>query len=69
MKRQPTEREKIFANDMPNKGLKSKVYKQLTQINVKNTNLLKKWAEDLNTYFPKKTYTWLTGMWKDAQYP
>ena len=29
MKRQPTEEEKIFANDMANKGLISKIYKQL----------------------------------------
>ena len=30
MKRQSTEWEKIFANDATNKGLISKVYKQLT---------------------------------------
>ena len=31
-KRQPTEWEKIFANDMTNKGLISNIYKQLIQI-------------------------------------
>ena len=30
MKRQPTEWEKIFANDTTNKGLISKLYKQTT---------------------------------------
>ena len=36
MKIQPTELEKIFANDMANKGLISKLYKQLIKLNIKN---------------------------------
>ena len=35
MKRQPTEWEKIFANDMIDKGLISKIYKQCIQFNMK----------------------------------
>ena len=36
MKRQPAEWEKIFANDMTDKGLISNKYKQLMQVNIKN---------------------------------
>ena len=35
MKRQPTEWEKIFVNDVTFKGLISKIHKQLTQLNIK----------------------------------
>ena len=34
-KRQPTEWVKIFANDMTYKGLISKIYKQLIQLNIR----------------------------------
>ena len=38
MKTQPTEWEKIFANNATNKGLISKIYKQFTQVNKSNNN-------------------------------
>ena len=55
MKRQPTERENIFAIYSSDKGLISRIYKELKQIYKKTANNpIKKWAKCMNRHFTKE---------------
>ena len=54
VKRQPSEWEKILANETTDKRLISKIYKQLLQLNARKTNTQSKSGRDLNTHFSKE---------------
>ena len=55
VKRQPSDWEKIIANETTDKGLISKIYKQLLQLNSRKINdPIKKWAKELNRHFSKE---------------
>ena len=55
MKRKPSEWEKIIANETTDKGLLSKIFEQLIQLNARKTNNpIQRWEKDLSRHFSKE---------------
>jgi hypothetical protein len=57
LQRPPTEWEKIFASYTPDKGLITRIYRQLKKLNSPKINEpIKKWATELNRLSQKKKF-------------
>jgi hypothetical protein len=59
LKRTPTEWEKIFASYISDKGLITRIYRELKKLNSpQNSEPIKKWGTELTEFSQKKKFKW-----------
>jgi hypothetical protein len=69
LNRPPTEWEKIFASYTSDKGLITRIYRELKKLNSPKINeLIKKWATELNRTFSKEEIQWPKNTSKNAHH-
>jgi hypothetical protein len=70
LKRPPTEWEKIFASCTSDKGLITRIYRELKNLNSPKINEpIKKWASELNRIFSKEEIQMAKTHMKNAHHP
>jgi hypothetical protein len=69
LKRPPTEWEKIFASYTSDKGLITRIYRELKKLNSPKINEpIKKWATELGELSQKKKFKWPKSTRKNAHH-
>jgi hypothetical protein len=71
LRRQPTEWEKIFVSCISDKGLITRIYRELNNLNFQKVNVpMRKWGKELSRAFSKEEVQMAKkNHMKDAQHP